>query len=407
MRTIPLSLSLVALLALTACSGASPGPVAEPSAPVVGDASGHGDVPGAEEASEPPLALLSVAEDGDVGLLDLLDGTTQELGRIAAPSALTTDGRYAFATTPAGLEIVDSGRWTWDHGDHFHYYRAEPRLVGAVEGEGPATVATGPLSTAGATGVFFAGSGEAVLLDNAALSEGRIEERWRVPAAAHPGIAAPLGDGAVVTTADPAGRITGVRYVDASGRAVDAATAECRDARGTITTRAALVIGCTDGAVLARMDAGDPVFEHVPYPDQVSPASSFAARKGRPTVAGVAADGAVWLLDTREAAWSRLTVDAPVVQAVAIDDEDGHVVLLDAHGRLRVADAAGRELSVSEPLIAPGEAPHASLTADAQRAYLAAPGQGVVHEVDFADGGRVARTLETPTAPDFVAEVGR
>lgn len=424
MRTLPLTLSLsaslAALLALAACASPAPAPTTAEPAASAEEGTGHGAIAGAEEVAEPPLGLLSIDEDGAVGLLDLLDGTTSEVGTIGAPAALATDGRYAFATTDDGVEIVDSGRWTWDHGDHFHYYRAEPRVVGVLEGDGAATVATGPLSTAGASGVFFAGSGEAVLLDNAALSDGRIQERFRVPGTPHAGIAAPLGDGAVVTAADDAGRVTHVRYHDASGDPVDGATAACPDARGTITTRAALVIGCADGAVLARMEAGDPVFERVPYPDDAgSPAIAFDARKGRPTVAGVAADGAVWLLDSRESAWRRLPVDsresawrrlpvdARVVHAVAVDDEDGHVVLLDAEGRLRVTDGDGRPLSATEPLLDPGDVERATLTVDAQRAYLSAPREGAVHEIDFADDGRIARTLETPTAPRLLAEVGR
>jgi hypothetical protein len=46
------------------------------------------------------------------------------------------------------------------------------------------------------------------------------------------------------------------------------------------------------------------------------------------------------------------------------------------------------------------------LQLDAQRAYLADPDDGTVHEVDFADGARVARTIDLPVAPAAFAEVG-
>ncbi len=71
---------------------------------------------------------------------------------------MATDGRYLFADTGDGVEVVDSGVWTWDHVDHFHYYRAEPALLGTVEGDGTATVATTNSSTTGGTGVSFSGS---------------------------------------------------------------------------------------------------------------------------------------------------------------------------------------------------------------------------------------------------------
>ena len=48
-----------------------------------------------------------------------------------------------------------------------------------------------------------------------------------------------------------------------------------------------------------------------------------------------------------------------------------------------------------------------SLFVDGQRAYLNAPAEGVVHEIAYADGGRIARSLETPTEPVLFAEVGR
>ncbi|MGN7157513.1 hypothetical protein ACTHRK_15610 [Dietzia cercidiphylli] len=73
------------------------------------------------------------------------------------------DGRYLFADTDAGVEVVDSGVWTWDHVDHFHYYRTSPSMVGTVAGEGPAILTTSGYPTTGGTGVFFPESGEAVL----------------------------------------------------------------------------------------------------------------------------------------------------------------------------------------------------------------------------------------------------
>ena len=47
------------------------------------------------------------------------------------------------------------------------------------------------------------------------------------------------------------------------------------------------------------------------------------------------------------------------------------------------------------------------LIADQQRAYLSAPVERRMFEIDFADGARLARTFETASAPAFVAETGR
>jgi hypothetical protein len=48
-----------------------------------------------------------------------------------------------------------------------------------------------------------------------------------------------------------------------------------------------------------------------------------------------------------------------------------------------------------------------TLTVDAQRAYVNAAADGVVHEIDYADDARLARTLKPSTRPVHVAETGR
>lgn len=412
---------LVALLlgtAATACA-ADPDPTgSSPSAEgglgsTSSEGDGHGEVEGASEVAEPQLQVVAVDAAGEVGLLDLLTEETRSLGDLgAAPSAVATDGRYAFLTVPGGLAVVDSGSWTWDHGDHQHYYRAEPTLLGTAAGEGPATVATGALSTAGGTGVLFERTGEAVLLDNAALADGEVSERFRLELAPHRGLVAPLGDGAVVTVPDRDGRVRTVHEVDADGAAVEGGEHRCPAASGAITTVVGLVVGCADGALLWTVEDDRAAVRRIPYPDgaDAPPATAFAARKHRPTVAALAGDRAFWLLDTREQTWELHRAAAALLQVSAVDDEEGHVVALDRAGRVRVyAAATGRELAVSRPLVAPDDpGRHAvDLIVDQERAYVNDPSRGVVHEVDYADGARVARTLRTPVAPAFVAETGR
>jgi hypothetical protein len=386
-----------ALLLLTAVGCSAP---PAPTSTDAGDApGGHGAIAGAEEVPEPPVQLLSIDATGAVGLLDLLGGASATVGRIGTPQALASDGRYAFVSTAGGVEIVDSGVWSWNHGDHFHYYRAEPRVLGLIAGEGPATVVTGMLSTAGSTGIFFPGSGEAVLLSNAALSEGEIEELFRLDAGEGPGLVAPLGDGAVVAHDDA------VRLHAADGTATDEAA--CVGPRGAITTRVGLVVGCADGALIATAD-GPAAFERVPYPEgaDAERAAEFDGRKGRPTVAAVAGDAGFWLLDTRARTWAFVPTDAPLVRAVAVDDADGHVVGMGADGRIRVFLAdTGEQVGATDALVADPRG--AGLVVDAQRAYVNDPDGGVVHEIDYADGARIARSLETPTEPVLFTEVGR
>ncbi|WP_270353567.1 ABC transporter [Microbacterium testaceum] len=316
-----------------------------------------------------------------------------------------SDGRYLFAADDAGVSIVDSGVWTWDHVDHFHYYRAEARILGAVEGGGVAAVATSNSSTTGGTGLFFPASGEAVLLDTEALSRGEVVERFRLERPAGPGLVVPAGSFAAVAAG---GEVT---LHTADGEPVGE-KASCEDPAGTITTRVGAVIGCRDGALLVTVDAELPVVERIPYPDGTTAprATAFANREGRPTVAAVAGDAGIWMLDTRERAWTLVPTPEPVVQATAVDDKDHHLLALTADGRVLVLDGrTGALRASSAPLV--GESLAAahpvSLTADQQRAYLNGPDEQRLWELDFADGARVAREFTPAAAPLFVAETGR
>lgn len=425
MRTLRSIAPLVVVVALilTGCAGGTDDPDAATagSAATVEESSpqeagsGHGEIEGAEEVAEPQLHLVSIDRTGAVGMLNLLDGTSSEPGGIDPPTAVTSDGRYLFADTDSGVEIVDSGVWTWDHVDHFHYYRTSPSVLGTVAGEGSAVVTTSGNATTGGTGVFFPESGEAVLLSNEALSEGRIEEVFRLETEPHDGLAAPLGSGALVTSVDESGRASGVGFHGADGSPVDGATAPCADAQGAATTRIGVVVGCADGALLATYSESEPRFEHIAFPDgtQAPRATDFRGRKGRPAVAALAGDQGFWLLDTRAREWRFVPTEAPLVQVSAASDDDSHVVAVDRQGRIRVFDGeAGAEIAATDGLLAealatPEIAAGIELTVDRERAYVNDPVTGVVHEIDYRGDARVARSLETPTSPDFVAETGR
>jgi hypothetical protein len=395
-------------LSLTAC-GTSP---AEPAPASDSADAGHGAVVGAEEVAEPQLGLTSIDPEGAVAHLDLLDESVSDIGEISAPTAMTTDGRYLFAQTDDGIQIVDSGVWTWDHVDHFHYYRAAPALLGSVEGEGDATIATTNLSTTGGTGVSFAGSGDAVLLDTQALSKGEISELFRIEREPHAGLVVPVGSFALVTESSDGVGTSVVAY--SSDGEPTGFEEPCVAPAGTITTRVGAVIGCEDGALLAHVDDDELHVERIPYPAGTTapPAQSFDNREGRPTVAGLAgpagSDG-IWLLDTRERSWMLVPSPAPLVDVTAVDDEDGHLLALAQDGRVLVLDETGAVLAETAPLVAEslaaGEAP--TIIADQHRAYLSAPTEHRLYEIDYADAARIARTFDTATEPTFVAETGR
>lgn len=394
-RALPAAL---AVAALTACAPAL-SPVDVPSPPE--DRRQLSDS-GVVEVADAPLALMSIDAQGAVGLLDLATGEQRHAGSVSPPLALAGDGRYGFVSTADGLEIIDSGRWTWLHGDHNHYYRGEPRVLGSLSGSGPATVTSGLLSTAGSTGVYFTDSGEGVLLDNAALADGDIVERFRVQTEAGAGLVAPLGEGALVTVGPE------LVYYDATGTATTT-TAACTAASGAITTPVGVLVGCAEGAVLGTWRSDGPILEHLPYPDGIAleAAVEFEGRKGRPTVATLASPNGLLLLNTRDRTWQHIETDVALDHVSAAADAEGHVVAVDAAGHVRVYLApTGEQVAATGPLTTDSER-FRSLLLDDRHAYLADPTSGLVFEIDYADGARVARTLETPTSPRFVTEVGR
>lgn len=406
--------SRIALFALTGALTVSLAAcVTTPAAPAPsGDSTdgGHGAVAGAAEVAEPQLGLTWIDPEGKVSHLDLLDESTTEIGEIPAVTGVTTDGRYLFAQTDDGIEIVDSGVWTWDHVDHFHYYRAAPALLGSVTGAGRATIATTNLSTTGGTGISFADSGDAVLLDTEALSKGEIRELFRLEREPHSGLVVPVGSFALVSEAS-AGADSTVAGYTSDGEATGLEE-PCTDVAGTITTRVGAVIGCRDGALLAHVDGEELQVERILYPaGTTAPAArSFDSREGRPTVAGLAGAEGIWLLDTRERSWTLLPSPVPLVHVTAVDDEAGHLLALAQDGRVLVLDdESGAVLAETEPLVADslaaGQTP--MLIADQHRAYLSAPSERRLYEIDYADGARIARSFETATEPAFVAETGR
>lgn len=414
----PLTLTALALLAplVVACGADVPTPAADAEPPASSTAEDHGEIAGAVELDEPPVGLTTVDASGVVRHLDLLDESVAELadlGALGDAAGVHTDGRYVFVGSDDGVAVVDSGVWTWDHVDHLHYYRTEPRDLGLVEGDGPATVATTASSTSGGTGVFFDDSGEAVLLDTEALADGTLSELFRIEVEPHDGMLVPVGEHVLVTEPGRAGAAGRVVALGAGGEPRPGEEWACKDASGTITTRVGTVVGCADGALLATGVGDELRVERIAYPRGTSapPASDFAGRDGRPTVAALAGTDRVWLLDTREESWRLLDSPVPLTQVTAVDDDDEHVVGLTTDGRVAVLDGgSGELLATSDALAAEslrsgtGEP---TLVADQQRTYLSLPAERRLVEIDVADDARVARTFDTATEPLLTAGTGR
>lgn len=388
-------LALAALLA--SCAPAPAGSEADPT-----EETPHGYVEGAEEVSDPQPHLVTVTETGSVATLDLLSEERSDIGEVRPADAITTDGRFVFAAREGAVDIVDSGVWTFPHGDHVHYYRAPARVVGTVETEGGAGLPQIEASI-GAVTVLF--DGELVALDREALGQDEIVESARLPVE-EDAVAAPIGDRILLGSAET------VELLDRDGAVLDEIA--CETPLGSRSTRVGVVIGCADGAVLATGTGEDIALEAIPFPQGADPAlraDAFASRNDRPSTAALAGGTGFWLLDTRARAWQLVATPRPLVRVSAVDDADEHVVAVDVDGRVVIADPTG-VLAETEPLAAasladPALADALTLTLDAERAYLGLPADGVVHEIDFRDGGRIARSFEMPAGATVAVETGR
>lgn len=355
---------------------------ASPDAPVGSGAAPEGDVVdshGAAEIAEPARALIIVDEHGGTALLDL---GTDDRTTLAEPGSeriadVEGTGRFVFLVRDDTVEVIDSGRWTQPHGDHSHYFRGDPRMLGAVDGEGR------PLIGVGADATVIRFHDDAAVLEHETLTEGDVD----------PARSELDGHGPAIVVADHLFGATDAS-VETAGQPAD----PCQGASDVDLTRVGAVFACDEGAVLVRREIdGTASSESIPYPVGVAaPAEALAGRPDRPDLAGVA-DGGAWLLDVRERAWVLLPSDVPLIDAAAIGDDDARTAVIASDGTVRVLAPDGAVLARTEPLLVdaladPSLGERVQLLVDGEHAYVSDPRGGAVHEIDLDDGA-ISRTF--------------
>ncbi|MGY1943004.1 zinc ABC transporter permease AztB [Nocardia asiatica] len=390
-QPLTLLLVLAAITPLIGCGTGEPDSPAEPTP--------HGYVAGAEETGEAQPRLV-VADNGTgaVRVIDLVTEEVADLGRMEGVDRVSADGRFAFLSARGRVRVVDAGSWTVDHGDHVHYYRARPREVGAFDG-GPVAGAHGDSALAAVTSE----SGATALLDRSALAAGSLRQHDVIA----DGVAVPYAEHLLVAV--PARGQVEVRRRDGAQAAVLAQP--CPDPRGSAVTRRGVVFGCADGALVVT--ARDAVFsgEKIPYPPGTADAdraAEFFHRPGSATLAAKAGGRGVWVLDVRRKTWTSVHT-GPVV-AVNTAGEGAALLTLTADGFLHSYDpASGRESAVARQLTAPvlTAAPGPVILVDQHRAYLNDPVARLIHEIDYTDNLRTARTFDLDVTPTVMVETGR
>lgn len=386
------SAALGAALALTlsACSGA-----ASPVADSTDTDAEHGYVAGAAELSEPQLSLVYASAEGETAVLNLLTEETEVLAASEPITALAGNGRHVVRSHADSVSVIDSGIWTVDHADHFHYYSAALREFDPIAAAGAVAISTSQLT--------IAGSGKTLVFGTDAASSGDLTELGAIETGE--GVIAHLAGNVLVASE------ARIAAFAADGADVDSLDAVCTDPADAVVTRVGAVFSCAEGAVLVTADdAGELAAASFPYPAGAARALEFDQRVGRPSIAGVSTDGTgVWHLNSRSGAWTFVPTATPLATVSAVSDDADLLVGVDVEGRVTVLDLAGAVLGQSEPIVAVSvsdEAGSVRLIVDAQRAYVTGPLENTIFEIDYRDGARIARQFTTDFAPDFAEQVG-
>lgn len=400
------TLALGLATGLTACGSGDDG-TGQDAGQDVADAAPHGYVEGAEEAAEPQLRLaVSDADAGTLTLVDLLTGDTVETEDAAELHG--ADNRYLFTTGEDTTTVTDSGVWTVDHGDHFHYYRSEPGTVGEVPAEEPGHVMSADTRVA----FFDDADGDVKVYPRADLDDDVLEPVTEFSVGAHHGVAVPFTDQVVSTIApekDSAELPDTLAVFDEAGEKSDlAGDATCTDIHGAATVRDAVLFACADGVLtVTEKDApGTLTSTLVPYP-QDADGRAWSLAAGRDLVGVPFEGGGLGLLDPETGTWTVAPTDAPVTSA-AVSPDDGLVLALDEDGTGYAVDPETGEILADSSLVEVGRsgAEGASVVLGTERGYVSDPTSGTVTELDVADGLRETREFDLGGAPGALAVTG-
>lgn len=399
------ALALGLAAGLTACgsgdydTGQDAGQDAEGSAP-------HGYVEGAEEATEPQLRLaVSDADAGTLTLVDLLTGDTVQTGDAAELHG--TDNRYLFTSGEVTTTVTDSGVWTVDHGDHFHYYRSEPGTVGEVPAGKPGHVMSADTRVA----FFDDASGDVKVYPRADLDDDVPEPVTEFSVGAHHGVAVPFAN-QVVSTLAPAAEDAELpdtlAVIDEAGEKSDlAGDATCTDIHGAATVRDAALFACADGVLtVTQEDASDTLTGTlIPYPEDAG-GRAWSLAAGRDLVGVPFGDGGLGLLDPETGTWAVAPTDAPVTSA-AVSPDDSAVLALDEDGTGYAVDPETGDILADSALVDSADsADSASVVLGTERGYVSDPASGTVTELDVADGLRETREFDIAGTPGALAVTG-
>lgn len=187
----------------------------------------------------------------DGGLKTYDPKTGEVIGEDEVPGFLRLsnagDGRYAMVTQGDKFLSYDSGLIKKPHGDHNHYYTADPKLTD-VDIEAPH--AGHVVHNDGFTALFSDGDGVAKVYKTSEVGTGGQPVATFESGEAHHGVAVPLEDGSIVMTKGTEDERHTIQHLDKDGKVLTETT-ECPGVHGEATAgNGKLFFGCEDGPVV-------------------------------------------------------------------------------------------------------------------------------------------------------------
>lgn len=355
-------------------------------------------IPTAVAATEVAAVTPRLVISHDQGLQVLDANTLRLVSDIALPGFnrlnQAGDGRHLVVSTAGGFQILDAGTWGEPHGDHAHYYTADPVLT---QTRYPAAKPGHVVVHQGRTALFDDGSGKVVVQDSAKIAAGPDGARTYASASAHHGVAVELSDQHLVVSEGTEDDRTGIRVLDGADQQV-AASDECPGVHGeAVAADETVVIGCEDGALIYR----DGKITKVTAPDDYGRIGNQAGSEASPIVLGdyktdedaeLERPTRVSLIDTETGKLQLVDLPSSYTFRSLGRGRDGEALVLGTDGSLHVIDPIAGKIIRSIPVVAkwtePDEwqSPRPTLRMLGETAYVADPRTNKIHAIDYITG---------------------
>jgi len=202
-----------------------------------------------EQSSATPRLALSY--DGGVLVLDAR--TLEQVADIPVDGFVrlnsASNGRHVLVSQSDGFAVLDMGTWTRGHGDHDHYYTAQPTMTDMrFGGAEPGHVVWHDDRLT----LFSDGTGAVDVVDPDAFSEGHGDLWTASVREPHHGVAVARSDRSIVVSVGNEEARTGLAILDSAGKQV-AANDQCPGLHGEAAAAdGVLTFGCQDGILIVR-----------------------------------------------------------------------------------------------------------------------------------------------------------